>query len=824
MKLVRWTRWSIVTLCALALLLLVAAGLYLWRASPQTAGQWVMAAAQGEIRIERDAHGIPTIRANSLDDAFFGLGVVHAQDRLWQLETHRRIGAGRLAEAFGEGALQTDRFIRALGVRHAAQAQWERTPEASRAALQAYARGINATVQASAQALPPEFLILGVRPEAWTPVDSLAWALMMAWDLGGNWNAELMRMRLALQFPLQRVQELMPAYPGDAPVATRDYSVLYRELGLAESVRRTAWLDLPQFAPTSGVEGVGSNNWVLSGAKTNTGAALLANDPHLKLSAPALWYFARIEVPGLKAAGATMPGVPSIVLGQNEHIAWGFTNTGPDVQDLYIERLKPDDPTQVQTPQGWQPMAVREERIAVKGGAGLDIKVRSTRHGPVISDAGAGAEWLRGPDAGAAPRHVLAMRWTALDPDADPVGAGLAMLRAASVQEFIEASALWVAPMQNMVVADRKGRIGFVAAGRVPLRHPDNDLRGLAPAPGWEARYDWQGWLPADATPREIDPPRGWIATANQRIHGPDYPHHLTHDWTAPWRQQRIEALIQARERHSMEDLARMQSDRTSLAAQALMPMLLGAAQRSTHALAPAAREQLQGWSGQMQAQLAAPLIHWAWIRQFTRALLADEFGGDEAFAKAFPARSFRDAVEAMAQRSDAWWCDDKSTAPVETCEQTAQRALDLALQELGERFGTDASAWQWGRAHQAVSEHRPFSRVKALSAAFVLRAPVGGDTYTVDATRVVLKADAAHGDLYHSDHGPSLRALYDLGNASRSRVMHSSGQSGLPWSALYRSFVTPWAAGAYVPLWPPPDQAAVGGSLLIRPPRADGS
>ena len=795
--------------------LAAAAGLYVWRAVPVTDGMLKLTGAQGEIRIQRDAHGIPTIRAESVRDVMFGLGVVHAQDRLWQLETHRRIGSGRLAEAFGEGALDTDRFLRALGVRRAAQAQWEATQGESREVLQAYAAGINAVLRQALAARPPEFLILGLQPEDWTPVDSLAWTIMMAWDLGGNWNSELQRMRLALKFPVQRVDELMPPYPGDSPPVTADYAALYRELKIGATSTTQAWLTLPEQAPLSGVEGAGSNNWVLAGQRTTTGAPLLANDPHLKLSAPALWYFARLEAPGLQAAGATMPGVPSVVLGQNADLAWGFTNTGPDVQDLYLERAKAGDASQYLTPEGWAAFGSVQEDIRVKGRSEpVRLKVRSTRHGPVISDAGTAADLVGA--KGGSPDLVLAMRWTALDPDADPVGAGLRMMRASSVDGFVQASRGWMSPMQNMVVADRAGRIGFVAAGKVPVRRPDNDLKGLVPAPGWDARYDWAGWVPVDETPREFDPERGWLATANQRIHGPGYPHHISSDWAAPWRQQRIEQLLEQRPRHTIDDLARMHGDVVSLAAVKLLPWLQAA--RPAHALTASAQAQLVRWDGSMDASRAAPLIHWAWVRHLTLALLADEFGSEEAFAKVFPGRSFRDAVEDILARRDAWWCDDKRTVAVETCEDIAARALGAALDELSARFGADPAAWRWGQAHQAVSEHRPFSRVRSLSRLFELRAPVGGDTYTVNVSRVGLRPDAVTGELYLNDHGPSLRALYDLADKRQSRVMHSTGQSGLPWVQGYRSFQDAWAKVDYVPLWVEGAAAATGGTLTIAP------
>lgn len=798
---------------ALALLLLVALLLtaYWQRVLPRTQGELVLPGLQGELRIDRDPHGIPTIRAGSAHDAYFGLGVVHAQDRLWQLETHRRIGAGRLAEAFGEGALEADRFLRALGVRRAAAAQWQQLPAASRAALQAYAAGINAVLGNELKARPPEFWLLGVRPENWDPVDSLAWALMMAWDLGANWNTELLRLRLALQIPVDRIDQLLPPYPGDKPLPSADYARLFRGLKLDAGNTATAWLRLPDIAPASGIEGVGSNNWVLDGSRSSSGKPLLANDPHLKLSTPALWYFARLEAPGLKVAGATMPGLPLVVLGQNEHIAWGFTNTGPDVQDLYLEQLDPLDPTIYRTPTGWARFDTASEVIKVKGQPDVTMTVRRTRHGPVISDAGTTSDVLGPRDR---PNHALAMRWTALDADADPIATGLANHQAQSVAQFFEGARGFVAPMQNMVVADRAGHIGFIAPGRIPLRRPDNDLHGLVPAPGWEARYDWAGWLPADQTPRETDPARGFIATANQRVTPPGYAHFLTNDWALPYRQQRIEQLLQAKPKHSMADMAALQADVKSLAVPALLPWLQKAT--SPHPLAAAAQAQLAGFDGTMAADRAAPLIYWAWQRQLARGIFLDDVG-EPMWQRGLATRTFQDALEGVLQRDDSSWCDDRATPAGETCAMQSGAALTRALDELQQRFGSDVAAWQWGRAHQARSEHRPFSRVKPLAKYFELRTPVGGDTFTVNVARVGLRPDTTSGELYLDEHGPSLRAIYDLGDPAQSRVMHSSGQSGIVFSPLYRSFVQPWAAVQYVPLWP---QAGVPSQLLVVKPR----
>jgi penicillin amidase len=803
----RWIRYGLGAVLALAAVGVVAFFGYRNAVLPLTDGTLALPGLQAEVKIERDADGIPTIRAGNPEDLMFGLGVAHAQDRLWQMETHRRIGAGRLAEAFGEAALDTDRFLRALGVRRAAAAQWAHMPAESRRLLEAYARGVNSVVH-SLKARPPEYLILGLQPEDWDPVDSLAWTIMMAWDLGGNWGTELLRMRLALKLPVERINQLIPPYPGEQPLATADYAALFRGLQLTDTLAQQALAG----APPSGVEGAGSNNWVVAGSHTASGKPLLANDPHLKLSAPALWYFARLEAPGIKMAGATMPGLPLVVLGQNDRIAWGFTNTGPDVQDLYLEQANPDDPSQYRTPDGWAAFETHEEVIKVKGKPDVKLLARSTRHGPVISDAGITNDLLGAP--GAKRPYAMAMQWTALDPQADLLSVGFQTTQARSVQGYIEASRGYVAPMQNMVVADVDGHIGFVAAGRVPVRKPENDLKGLVPAPGWDARYDWAGWVPAEETPRETDPPRGWIATANQRIHAPDYPHYLTSEWAAPWRKQRIDQLLQARDKHTPESLAAMQADVQSLEAKPLLPWLLQA--KSAHPLAAEAQRHLQGFDGTMAADRAAPLIFWAWARHLAERVFADEIGAT-LYERSLSSRSFRDALEEVLARNDAWWCDDKRTAVPETCAMQADAAFTDALDELQARFGKDVAQWHWGDAHQARSEHRPFSKVKALAKVFELRAPVGGDTFTVNVSRVGLKADPTTGELYLDEHGPSLRAIYDLGDLRQSRFMHSSGQSGIVLSPLYRNFVQRWANVEYVPLWA---QGAPAHTLVLQPAR----
>jgi penicillin amidase len=355
--------------------------------------------------------------------------------------------------------------------------------------------------------------------------------------------------------------------------------------------------------------------------------------------------------------------------------------------------------------------------------------------------------------------------------------------------------------MQSMVVADKAGHIGLVAPGRVPRRQPDNDLWGLAPAPGWDARYDWDGWLPFDALPQWRDPEKGYLATANQRIVPADYPHFLSSNWAAPYRQQRIEQVLDSRRKHSLAELQALQADTRSLAVPKLLPWLQKA--QSAHPLAAAAKQQLAGFDGEMAADKPAPLIYWAWQRQLGLAMLGDDLAVLDA--KALGSRTFLDAIEAMLARDDARWCDDQRTPAAETCAQQADRAFGAALDELQALQGPDPAAWRWGQAHQLRAEHRPFSNVKPLARWFELRAPVGGDTHTVNVSRVNLRADGRTGELYLNEHGPSLRAVYDLADPAKSGFMHSSGQSGIPWSRHYKDLLPRWVAVQYLPVWGQP-------------------
>jgi len=789
-RLLKASAWLLI-----AALLAFAAALIWFRVASQPAidGRLQLRGLQSSVDIVRDAEDIPHIYAQTAEDAYFALGFVHAQDRLWQLEMNRRIAAGRLAEVLGPKALNTDRFLRTLGVYRNAQAILQNLAPESKKALDAYASGINAYLANRTGPLPIEFLLTRApAPEPWQAADSLAWQTMMAWDLSGNWTQELLRMRLSQRLSLAQINQFLAPYPGEAPVKTMDYTSLYRQLaGTTQQLSKVA-----EGAPPSLVAGKGSNNWAVSGALSETGKPLLANDPHLGLSAPSLWYLAHLSAPGLNVIGGTLPGIPSVVLGHNDRIAWGFTNTGPDVQDLYIERINPANAAQYQTPEGWADFSVRKETIKVKGAEDVVIDVRTTRHGPVISGALAIAD--KAPID--ARKHVIAFAWTALRADDLTFQAGVKLNRAGNWQEFLDAARDFGSPQQNIVYADVDGNIGFIAPARVPIRKEGNDLKGMAPAPGWDDRYDWDGFIPFDALPRQFNPASQRVATANEKIVGPDFPYFLTSEWDLPYRADRIKALLASREKHSVDSFALMQKDVVSLAAQELLPLLRQTIPLSGRAkLALAA---LSSWNGDMVAERVEPLLFVAWMREASRRIFADELGED-LMRDYWSQRNVHLALVRALKDTDGQsvWCRNiaapAGTRP-QTCADVLSASLEGALADLEQRYGADMSSWTWGNAHAAHAQHRPLGSVAGLSKLFDIRIPTPGDTYTINAGRYNLRDET---EPFASRHAASLRAIYDLANLENSRFIHSTGQSGNVLSPFYRNFTERWAQVHYLPM-----------------------
>jgi penicillin G amidase len=779
----------------LALMLASAlAWVYLHRSLPQLDGEAVAKGLAAPVELVRDKEGVPHIFAKSERDAWFAIGYAHAQDRLWQMEFQRRVAQGRLAEFIGERAFDTDRLMRTLGLARVAERAVANADADTRSHLEAYAAGVNAFL-ASAPVLPVEFQVFRIAPEPWKPADSVGWLYVMAWDLSGNWRTELGRLRYAAKLGRERANELIPPYPGDRAQPLPDFKALY-----AEMVPEAKAL-LAVSPPTE--EAIGSNSWVVSGARSETGRPLLANDPHLGLQAPALWYLAHLAWPSTNVVGGTLPGLPFVVLGRNDHVAWSMTTTNSDTQDLFVEKIAPGDPSSYVTPKGTERFEVREEVIRV-GGEERRIKVRSTRHGPVLSDAVKSA-------GEAAPKgHVFALAWAALDPGNAAARPGFALNRARNRAEILAALRDFHAPHQNVVFATREGHIGFVAPALVPVRRADNEAMGRVPVPGWLAKYDWQGMMSFEQMPAIHDPPSGKIVTANHKITPPGYRPFLSVDWFLPYRAERIEELLAARPKHSLDSFGRMQADTVSRLARELLPVALAA--RPGKDGGRRAQAMLAQWKGDMAVDSAAPLVFIAWYRELTRLVYADEL--DDLFKDSWDQRAGFMIPVMKGERGYERWCDDVRTAAKETCATLAARAFDFAAADLEKRFGEPAR-WRWGPAHPAAGDHRPFGFFPVVSRLFNVSPETPGDSFTVNVGHMTIRDENRP---FANRHAASLRAIYDFADLERSRFMQSTGQSGNVLSPWYSSFGERWARVEYITIPTRRDSIAAAHTLTLKP------
>ena len=796
-KLLRSLFWLAGLSLALALALSLS---YLYFAQSNISGKRTIKSLGDSVSITFDEVDIPHIKAKSQADAYFALGYLHASERSWQLEMNRRIASGRLSEILGNDTVKIDRFVRTLGVKRAAERQFDRYPVSAKRLLQAYADGVNAGNAQLGWALPIEYFLTGSKPGHWSPTDSVAWMLMMAYDLGGNWHKELQRLELSQYLTTKQIWEVVPPYESSDPVSNMDFSKLYRELKVFHanpapiegrpqnlpSTELSRWDR--QWDQMGGRDGIGSNNWALSGKLSATGKPLLANDPHLGLSAPAIWYFAHLDAPGLNVIGGTLPGIPAIVLGRTDKFAWSFTNTGPDVQDLYIEQIDPKNPGMYRGPDGPLPFKVHQEIIDIKGAPSLTFLVKETRHGPVISDSYARAKRTIDTD-----RFALALRWTALDIENQSVVGLFEMNRAADLDQFKQALRKNYAPMQNVVMADSEGNIAYQAAGIAPKRTLHQGLYGVAPAPGWERQYDWSGYVPFEQLPASNNPEQGWIATANQRIIAANDPNPLTGDWDLPTRYDRIVDLIKSKNIHSVDDMKTMQGDTLSLAATPLLELFKSS--QGSHPLSAKAMEIGNTFDGDMKVDSAGALIFNAWANQLTQALFSRL---SYLFSENYGARNYRAPLINQVKNPTSPWCDDPKTESVESCQEASNKALDKALEYLSKEYGNDPKSWAWGKAHIAISEHRPFSKVPILGSLFNIKTPFPGDSFTVNVGRLELLQSQ---NPYETLQAPSLRTLYDLSDLEKSLFIYQAGQSGWVQSKLYRNMNTLWANNEYLPL-----------------------
>jgi penicillin amidase len=753
-------------------------------------GSIAIAGLSGPVEIVRDREGVPHVFGGSLEDLSAALGFAHAQDRLWQMELMRRAGQGRLSELFGEPTLDTDIFLRTLDLDGHAERSLASLPAGAREMLEAYARGVNAFIGRDTRSLepryPPEFILLRHAPEPWRPADSILAVKMMALSLATNLRHEIKRLALAAQgLSPGEIDDLMPTEDAGAGPALPDLATLY-------PLRRVAVLDPPPrlalLEPPGG--GGASNNWVVSGARTASGMPLLANDPHLRLSAPSVWCLAHLalEQPGAEAVnivGASLPGTPVIVLGRGNSLAWGFTTTGADVQDLFIEKLRPGHPDEYLTPDGWRRFDTSEMTFRVRGGEPRTVLRRSTRHGPVLPPSYGNLGRLIGEG------HVAALQWTALSDDDTTIAAGLFDPKVRTVEQFMEKMRAYVVPMQSMVVADTRGRIGLIAPGRVPVRDPANRIAGRAPVPGWAAAYDWKGYLPHDQLPRVVDPPAGAIGTSNTRIVDAANANLLTYDWEPAFRQQRIRELVLERSGHDIATMRAAQTDVRSTAFARLLPLMLESA-RAGGSTEAEVLGRLAAWDATMRADTAEPLIFMAWVRETVRALFQNRLGS--VFPQFFDTRA-PTLIRLLEGRAAGVWCGTAAGSSTQACGRVLAGALSAALADLERRYGADRARWTWGEAHVAHNEHRAFGHSAKLGPIFNVEVTSPGGPYTLNLGKTELDTDRP----YFNRHGPSYRAIYDLADLDRSLYIQSTGQSGNPFSSHYRSFAERWAKGEYI-------------------------
>ncbi|MGQ7063133.1 MAG: penicillin acylase family protein [Caulobacterales bacterium] len=764
-----WIIRGVIGVVALVLVLTLAvAGWAGWRfagSQPRVDGEVRVEGITAPATIVRDQYGVAHIFGDTDADVYFALGYSHATDRFFQMDLYRRTAQGRLSELFGERALRADIRARTYGFPEASRHALANLSDEARLAIEAYVSGVNARLEEGNH--PPEYMLLRTRPEPWTLADSASVVIVLADDLAAGEGEDRERARASLALDASLLDQFLTGFPDWAPTTLKDEDIT---AAFGEITRET----LPP-AGTQPDNEPGSNAWVVSADRTETGAPLLANDPHLGLSAPSIWYFTRLNLSFGPVIGASLPGTPFITLGRNAHGAWGYTNTGFKVIDL-VER----DAATTRT-------NTRVESIRISGRSEpFELTVRETEEGPVLDPQYFD---LTGYDGEA----LVVRRSTVSDPRNRVADATLAIMRSTGWSDFVEAGRGWTAPMQNMHYAGVDGTIGYTTAGLLPIR----DEAG-----------NWTGFVPFEELPRVVNPAGGSIASGNNLPAGAAYPYPLPGRY-AVHRAVRIEDMLAERRRHSMEGFATMQMDVTSALAEAILPALLAAQPESELGLEALAR--LEGWDASLDADEPEGLILSAWLRVLTDAIWSDELGDMARYFRG-PRPVF---VQDVLTGDASSWCDNITTSPVETCPVVAGLALDTAMAELAAANGSDLSAWRWGDHAQGYFAH-PMDSLPLIGDMFSVRVPVGGDGTTVNVANF-----SYAGEGFDIVHAASLRAIYDLSDLNNSRFIHGPGQSGHPLSPHYSDLAELWSRGEYIQIrddWTP--EAAPDGArqLTLRP------
>lgn len=743
------------------------------RPLPQVKGTIEIAGLHGPVRVRRDRWGVPHIEADVREDLHFAQGYCHGQDRLWQMDFYRRVVEGRVSEMAGEEGLAVDKLMRTLGIRRVARREEAELEPALRAQLERFCAGVNQAA-ADARALPFEMQVLRQRFEPWSPLDILSLGKLLAFGLSTNWERELLRADMARELGPEMAARLDPVYPADNPVVTQ-------EAWSGEGLPLVEQLDAVRRSIGLAAEASGSNNWAVSGARSATGSPLIAGDPHLPPSMPGIWYEVELRHGGRFVRGASMPGMPGVYMGQNSDVCWTFTNVMADTQDLFVERVEGD---RYLFEDEWRPLETVREEIVVKGRERpVELEVRSTHHGPIVNEA-------LGADEG----EPLALAWQTL---AEPTAfAGMfELLDVASGPDLVAKLAGHTSPASNLIWADRQGSIGYKLTGRLPRRRggcPD------LPKPGWTGEFEWEGTVPYEELPEVVDPESGYLVTANNRIVGDDYPHHITSDWLDGFRAKRIEELIEADEEHDLKSFEAIQVDNLSLpgleAARRLC-RLHPRGQRERSAI-----ERLRSWDGHLDRDTVAGTIYQAFLLRLAREVARAAIGD-------------RDLCERWLDRADngftphvtspwrwhshlmALWAEEDPRLIGRPWEDLVLEALAGALDDLGDRFGPDPDCWRWGRVHEMKFPHPLGDANPLFDRLLNRRLRAGGAQETV--SQIAYDPN----DPYNAVWAPSWRMVADPTDPDRSRWQMFTGQSGHPASPHYDDLQEDWLEGRTQPM-----------------------
>ncbi|SER44319.1 penicillin amidase [Tranquillimonas rosea] len=813
-------RWLLRIFSGLLFLGLAALAIAYWfaaRSLPDYDASFRVEGVEGPVEIVRDNANVPHVFGETDADVFYGLGFAQAQDRLWQMTMLRRTAQGRLSELFGQRTVAIDSLVRRLDLYNAAVRSVEdQTPEA-RAALQAYADGVNAwleQVNAGARGRgAPEFWLFSPQIAPWQPADSLAIIKLMGLQLSSHVRSEVLRARTSLALPDARVRDILPDAPGNGITALPDYAALFPDAPRYAKADDAPRDSLSPVMPRS-LAGA-SNAWAAAPSRAAAGGTLLANDPHLGFTAPSIWYLARLELDSGGVIGATIPGVPTILLGRSAELGWGLTSSYLDDQDLHIEKVNPDNSEEVLTPEGYKPLETRTSIIEVAGAEPVTLTLRWSENGPILP----GSQY----DLGTVtpPGHVASLSWTVLTANDTSYSAAFDLMRAKSVEEGIAASETFIGPSQNLTLADGES-IALKMIGAMPRRADEHQSKGRMPTPGWLSRNRWQGRLPYASNPEFVDPTGGILGNTNNKLLDRPFPLHVSFNWGDTQRIQRWRRLMQNREVHTRESFIEAQLDTVSPTARSLLPLIAADLWFTGEAApdgTPARQRQralslLAEWNGEMNEHLPEPLIYATWLRMLQERLIRDDLGplADE-FAHVEPLfieRVFRDTGGASA------WCDVVQSARTETCEEMARLSLDDALIWLEENYGRALESLRWGDAHQATHDHQVLGDTPILKWFVNIRQSTSGGDFTLQRGMTA----GTEPEPFNNVHGAGYRGVYDFADPESSVFITATGQSGHPLSSHYDDLGELWRRGEYIPMSLDPELARAGavGITHLRP------